>query len=275
MKLLDVLEVTTKFFEKHQVESPRLTTELLLADVLGKTRLQLYLAFEEELSAPILDRLRPLVKLRSEGQPLQYVLGKTTFAGQTFTLTPDVLIPRPETELLLEAVIPLLGDPALPIADVGTGSGILAVSLARRFPQHVIHALDFSPAALAIAQANGQGLSNLTFHNSDLLTAAPAPVYQLIVANLPYIPTATIPQLSREVQREPLLALDGGPDGLDLIRRLITQAQDRTSILALEIGDGQSETVKKLLQAAGFSVTHCIQDLRSTERIVIGQKTHG
>lgn len=272
MKLLQVLEATTKFFEKHQVESPRLTTELLLAEILGKTRLQLYLAFEEELPEPTLARLRPLVKQRADGLPLQYVLGHTTFAGQKFKVTPDTLIPRPETELLLEAVLPLIGDNPLPLADVGTGSGILAISLARRFPQHPVHAFDCSEAALTVARENADGLPQLTFFQGDLLTPAPSQAYQLIVANLPYLPTATLPTLSREVQKEPRGALDGGTDGLDLIRRLIQQAAALTPCLALEIGNGQAETVKKLLQDAGFAITQSVQDLRQTERILIGRK---
>jgi release factor glutamine methyltransferase len=270
MKLLEVLEATTKFFAKHEVESPRLTTELLLAEILGKTRLQLYLSFEEELPEPVLARLRPLVKQRSEHIPLEYILGKTTFAGQNFKVTSDVLIPRPETELLLEAVIPLVGDPAKPLADIGTGSGILAISLARRFPGHSVQAFDVSEAALAVARENAQGLPNLTFTAGDLLEKT-SESYQLITANLPYLPSALISTLSREVQKEPYLALDGGPDGLDLIRRLIGQAQGKTSSLALEIGENQAEAVKKLLQEAGFAITQTVQDLRQIERIIIGK----
>src|SRR5271154_1252710 len=131
MPVLELLENPTRYFAKHEVPSPRLTIELMLAEVLQKTRMQLYLTYDQPVPDAAMDRLRPLVKRRAEGEPLEYLLGATTFAGQRFTVTPDVLIPRPETEILLEEAIKLIDPAGLPVLDVGTGSGILALSLAK------------------------------------------------------------------------------------------------------------------------------------------------
>jgi len=278
MTILEFLNVTGGYFSKHGVESPRLTAELLLATALGKKRMQLYLEFESEVSPAVLDQLRPLVKRRAQGEPLQYVQGFAEFAGARFTVTPDVLIPRPETELLLERIIALLGptpDPtAGAIADIGTGSGILAVSLARKFPTLPVHAVDLSPAALAVARRNGEGLANLTFHEGNLLAPLAGIPLQAVVANLPYIPSPAIETLSREVRQEPRLALDGGGDGLDLVRELIAQnaanAASPAPLLGLEIGDNQAAAVEELLKAAGYRAVESIKDLRGMVRVLIG-----
>jgi release factor glutamine methyltransferase len=272
MRLLDLLETSTVYLAKNQVESPRLTMELILAHVLQKSRMQLYMEFDSDIPEPTLQKLRPLVKQRGEGIPLEHLIGEKEFDGQRFKITPDVLIPRPETELLLEAIVPLVdtGTIDLPLVDVGAGSGILAVSLARRFPALQVVGIDRSEKALAIATENGAGLKNLTFQQGDLLSGWTGKA-QLIVANLPYIPSSDISRLSREVQREPTMALDGGPDGLDLIRRLITESTGRTRWLALEIGDRQAEAVKGSLINHGYEATQVVLDFKKMERIVIGK----
>jgi len=275
MTILEFLNVTGGYFSKHGVESPRLTAELLLATALGKKRMQLYLEFESEVSPAVLDQLRPLVKRRAQGEPLQYVQGFAEFAGAKFIVTPDVLIPRPETELLLERMIALLGptpDPAHgALADLGTGSGILAVTLARKFPALPVHAVDLSPAALAVARSNGEGLANLTFHEGNLLAPLAGIPLQAVAANLPYIPSPAIETLSREVRQEPRLALDGGADGLDLVRELIAQnASSPAPLLGLEIGDGQAAAVGELLKAGGYRAVESIKDLRGMARVLIG-----
>lgn len=275
MRLHDLRETSTAYLAKHGVESARLTMELMLAHVLNKTRMQIYLSFEEEVAEPTLAQLRPLVKKRAEGVPLEYLLGFKEFDGQKFKLTPDVLIPRPETEMLLEALVPLVkADEALPIVDVGTGSGVLAVSLARRFPNVPVIALDISEAALAVARENGAGLANLTFVQSDLLAAWDGKEAQLIVANLPYIPAGEMEKLSREVRQEPRLALDGGADGTQVIARLIEQSRGRARHLALEFGDGQADTLKTVLTNHGYETILLQKDLTARERILIAQH-HG
>jgi len=272
MTVLELLENTTRYFAKHEVPSPRLTIELMLADILQKTRMQLYLEFDQPVSEPVMDRLRPLVKRRAEGEPVEYLLGKTTFAGHRIEVSPEVLIPRPETEILLEEAIALIDPTGLPVLDVGTGSGILALSLAKKFPQLEIIAVDVSPAALAVAQKNADGMSNIRFLECDLMETPSLPErFQLIVANLPYIPSGQIDGLMREVRHEPRLALDGGTDGLDLIRRLIVQSAGRTRYLALEFGDGQAEAAKTLCLGTGYALIRILPDFTERERILVAE----
>jgi release factor glutamine methyltransferase len=272
MTVLELIENTTRYFAKHEVPSARLTIELMLAEILQKTRMQLYLEFDQPVSDPVMDRLRPLVKRRAEGEPLEYLLGATTFAGHRVAVTPDVLIPRPETEILLEEAIKLIEPEGLPVLDVGTGSGILALALAKKFPRLEIIAADISPAALALARKNSEGLGNIRHVECDLLKEESLPErFQMIVANLPYIPTGQIDGLMREVRHEPRLALDGGADGLDLIRRLVTQSAGRTRYLALELGDGQAEEAKTLCLTAGYALIKILPDFTKRERILIAE----
>jgi len=272
MTVLELLENTTRYFAKHEVPSPRLTIELMLAEIMQKTRMQLYLEFDQPVSDPVMDRLRPLVKRRADGEPLEYLLGGTTFAGHRVALTLDVLIPRPETEILLEEAIKLIEPEGLPVLDVGTGSGILALALAKKFPQLEIVATDISPAALAVARRNAEGIGTIRFIESDLMGEESLPErFQMIVANLPYIPTGQIDGLMREVRHEPRLALDGGADGLDLIRRLIAQSAGRTRWLALEFGDGQAEEAKTLCVGAGYALIRILPDFTERERILVAE----
>lgn len=273
MKVLELLETTTSYFARHNVPSPRLTIELMLAEILQKTRMQLYLEYDQTVPEPALERLRPLVKRRAEGEPLEYLLGATTFSGHRVEVTPDVLIPRPETEILFQAVAELIEPEGLPVLDVGTGSGILAFSLARKFPRLEVLATDISPTALAIARRNAKSDGNIRFLECDLMEDRSLPErFQMIVANLPYIPTSQIDGLMREVRHEPRLALDGGPDGLDLIRRLIVQSAGRTHYLALELGDGQAEAAKTLCVGAGYALIQVLPDLTERERILVAER---
>jgi len=272
MTVLELLENTTRYFAKHEVPSARLTIELMLAEILQKTRMQLYLEFDQPVSDEAMDRLRPLVKRRAEGEPLEYLLGGTTFAGHRVAVTPDVLIPRPETEILLEEVSKLIEPEGLPILDVGTGSGILALALAKLFPKLEIIACDISPAALAVARKNCAGFCNIRHVECDLLDEVSLPArFQMIVANLPYIPTGQLGGLQREVRHEPRLALDGGADGLDLVRRLIVQSAGRTRWLALELGDGQAEETKTLCLRAGCALIRILPDFTERERILVAE----
>jgi release factor glutamine methyltransferase len=272
MTVLELLENTTRYFAKHEVPSPRLTIELMLADILQKTRMQLYLEFDQPVSEPAMDRLRPLVKRRGEGEPLEYLLGATTFAGHRVMVTPDVLIPRPETEILLEEAMKLIEPEGLPVLDVGTGSGILPLALAKKFPQLDIFAVDICPKALALARKNSAGAGKISFLESDLMENPALPGrFQMILANLPYIPSGAIAGLMREVRHEPRLALDGGADGLDLIRRLISQSAGRTRWLALEFGDGQAEEAKTLCSRAGYALIRILSDFTERDRILIAE----
>lgn len=272
MTVLELLEKTTRYFADHEVPSPRLTIEIMLADILKKTRMQLYLEFDQAVSDEAMDRLRPLVKRRAEGEPVEYLLGNTTFAGHRIAVSPDVLIPRPETEILLEEAIKRIKPGGLPVLDVGTGSGILALSLAKKFPELDIFAVDISSAALALAQKNADGAGKITFLESDLMGNPSLPErFQMIIANLPYIPTGQIDGLMREVRHEPRLALDGGKDGLDLIRKLIAQSAGRTHYLLLELGDGQAEEAKTLCLSAGCALIEILPDFTERERILVAE----
>jgi release factor glutamine methyltransferase len=272
MTVLELLENTTRYFAKHEIASPRLTVELMLAEVMQKTRLQLYLEFDQPVAEPVLDRLRPLVKRRADGEPLEYLLGAATFAGHRIAVGPDVLIPRPDTEILLDAAIGLIDPNGPPVLDVGTGSGILALALAKKFPALEIVAVDVCPKALAQARVNTASASNIRLVESDLLADATLPGrFQLIVANLPYIPTGQMDGLMREVRREPRLALDGGPDGLDVVRRLIAESAGRTRFLALEIGDGQGDAAKTLCENAGYALIRVLPDLSQRDRVLLAE----
>src|SRR5271156_4355302 len=195
MTVMELLENTTRYFAKHDVPSPRLTIELMLADIMQKTRMQLYLEFDQPVSDPVMDRLRPLVKRRADGETLEYLLGGATFAGHRAAATADGLIPRPETEILLEEAVKLIEPEGLPVLDVGTGSGILALALAKKFPKLEVIAVDISPEALAVAERNADGMGNIRFLESDLMEEPEKSLperFQMIVANLPYIPSGQI-----------------------------------------------------------------------------------
>jgi release factor glutamine methyltransferase len=272
MTVVELLDSTARYFAKHEVQSPRLTVELMLAEMLRKTRMQLYLEFDQTVPEPVLEKLRPLVKRRAEGEPLEYLLGFATFAGHRVEVGPDVLIPRPETEILLDEAVARIEPEGLPVLDVGTGSGILALALAKKFPKLEIIACDLCPAALARARRNGTDCGNIRFVESDLLEEKSLPQrFQMIVANLPYIPTGQIDGLMREVRHEPRRALDGGPDGLDLVRKLIAQSAGRTRFLGLELGDGQAGEAKTLCLSAGYALIGILPDFTQRERILVAE----
>jgi len=272
---LGLLRQTITRLTQADAESPRSTAQWILAEALGVPPLSLYAERDEPIPSACLRRVQTWTARCAEGEPLAYVLGYVDFAGQRFRVTPSTLIPRPETELLLEVATRLVETlPPGPVLDVGTGSGVLAISLARRASGRHIYGSDIDPCALAVAEANGRGLPNLSLYRADLLKPMPEAEFALIAANLPYIPTSALSQLPKNVQREPRKALDGGPDGLLFIRSLITQATGRCRALVLEVGDHQADPVRRLLEQAGFSWSGSLQDCSGMDRIVIGE-SHG
>jgi release factor glutamine methyltransferase len=278
MTTLEVLNAATSYLDKQGVESPRLNAEYLLAHVLGKKkRIDLYLEFERPLGEKERAPLRDLVKRRSEGIPLQHILGTAEFCGHTFTCDARGLIPRPETEQLVELILKSSPD-AASILDVGTGSGVIAISLALARPTAKVSACDLLPAALSLAQENAmrhQLGERIAFFQSDLL-AAVSDTFAVIAANLPYIPTADISDLSREVQKDPITALDGGPDGLALVERLVAEAKSRLvpgGLIALEIGHDQAERVMALLAANNYRDIASHRDYQDIQRFVLAR--HG
>jgi release factor glutamine methyltransferase len=259
MTVLDVLQSTTAYFKKRGIDSPRLNAEHLLAHVLGRKRIELYLDFERELSDSNLAPLRELVRRRGEGEPLQHLLGTVEFCGHTFLCDKRAMVPRPETEQLVEM---LIADCGLRIADwkildVGTGSGVIALTLAKEFPEAKISGTDISEDALALARENATrlGLSDrVRFFKSNLLENVGG-IFDLIVANLPYIAAQDRHSLSREVLRDPEVALFAGAQGEELVRALIEQAPARLrpgGMLALEIGFGQSEALLSILAEKNY-----------------------
>jgi len=257
MTVLEVLQATTEYLKKHNVENPRLNAEHLMAHALGRKRIELYLDFERKLAETELGPLRELVKRRSEGEPLQHLLGTVEFCGLTFLCDKRALVPRPETEQLVELVESKIENRKSRIVDVGTGSGVIALSLAAKFPEAKILAADVSDDALALAQENASRL-NLTgrvqFLKSRLLENVEG-AFDLIVANLPYISTQDRHTLSREVLRDPEIALFAGARGDELVHELIADAPSRLrpgGMLALEIGLGQRDAFLSALAEKNY-----------------------
>jgi len=280
---LRVLRWTTERFEREGLDSPRLDAELLLAHCLGVDRVRLYVDFERPLTPEELARYRQTIQRRLGREPVAYITGAREFWSLSLLVSRDVLIPRPESETLVERSLALLqqiGEPSPLVVDVGTGSGAIAVALATEVPDARVVAVDIAPAALELARANADrtGVS-LSLFGGDLLDAVPddAGAPDLIVANLPYVTSAELEALQPEVARwEPRLALDGGEDGLDLFRRLIPQAVRRlrtTGAIVLEIGQGQSERVIDLLGRHGLVEVEVHRDLAGIARVVSGRRS--
>ena len=271
MSLLEVLKGASEFLGKQGVESPRLNAEHLLAHVMGLKRMDLYLQFDRPLGEKERGPLRDLVRQRGTGIPLQHLLGTVEFCGNSFKSDARALIPRPETELLVERALTYPAPAS--ILDVATGSGVIAISLALGRPEASVTATDISPEALSLAKENAILLSidRITFHEADLLPPPEAGTFDLITANLPYIPAAEIAGLSREVRHDPILALDGGPEGLDLIVRLAPLALERLTSgghLLLEIGIDQSEAVMACLAGHNYRDIKALPDYQGIPRFI-------
>jgi release factor glutamine methyltransferase len=275
---LDVIKWTATRFTERGLATPRLDAELLVAHVLGLPRVQLYVQFDRPLAAEELTAIRELIKRRQAGECVAYLVGKKEFWGLELAVDARVLVPRPDTETLVEEARDRLNATINPtIADVATGSGAVALALAKLRPDAHVFASDVSAGALEVARGNGERLGlPVVFLEGDVGAplAAHAP-FALIAANLPYIPSGDLAGLPADVRSEPALALDGGPDGLTLVRRLVAAAPALLApggALALEIGAGQAAVTAALLTAAGFADVRTRRDLGSIERVVSGVK---
>lgn len=278
--VLEIIKATTSYFEKRGIENPRLNVEHLLSHVLGVRRMELYMQFDRPLGETELGPLRELVKRRGAGEPLQHLLGSVEFFGREFICDGRGLVPRPETEQLVEKVVERLKaqfsetGKGQRVVDVGTGSGVIAITLALECPWLEVWAVDREEAALELAGINAKQLGvsdRVKIVQGDLLEGLSGP-FDWIVANLPYIPTGQIGTLAAEVQHDPHSALDGGVEGLDLIQRLIEQAPgvlQKNGGIALEIGHNQADAVCHLLQN-NFSSVCVEQDYHGIERFVLG-----
>jgi release factor glutamine methyltransferase len=274
--VLELIQNTTAFLQRKGVESPRLSIEYLLAEALGKRRLDLYLDYDQRLPEQVLEPLRDKVRRRSEGEPLQHLLGSWEFYGRRFKTDRRALIPRPETERLAELMlkqIPVDTSPGTRLADIGTGSGVLAITLALERPALEIVATDISGDTLALARENAfaHGIDGrIKWLQTDLLSGVDTD-FDFLVANLPYVPSAEMAKLPREVRHDPALALDGGADGLDVIRRFIVEAPSHLKPGAgvlLEVGISQAGGVADILEQQKYRDISIEKDYQGVERFM-------
>jgi release factor glutamine methyltransferase len=272
---LKLLAWSQEWFAKKGVDAPRLTGELLLSHALRCDRIRLYLDFDKPLAEPELAAFRDLVKRRADGEPTAYLVGKREFWGRPFRVTPAVLVPRPETELLVEAALAVLpaGGSAL---DLCTGTGAIAISLALEKAGASVVATDLSPEALAVARENAAALgAAVELLEGDLFAPLPAGRrFDVVVSNPPYVPAGELAGLSREVKREPRLALDGGADGLDLLRRIAADAPRWLApggTLLLEMHESHAEPLVRLCREAGFASAEARKDLAGLWRYVVAR----
>jgi len=284
--ILSVLQWAQHYLRTKGISEPRAGAEVLLAHCLKCSRLDLYLRHDQPLSDDELSCYKKGLKRRLGHEPTQYVTGHQEFWSLDFLVSPAVLIPRPETELLVEAVLKHLsrskpGGVTPQILDIGTGSGILAVTLAAELPQALVVAVDQSWESLGLARENARRHKvehQINWILADLVSAlAPRALFEAIVANPPYVPTADWEQLPPEIKEyEPRLALDGGPDGLEVIRALVLAVQpllQPDGLLALEVGQGQAETVQQLLEQAGaYTPSEIVLDYQRLGRVVLARR---
>ncbi len=275
-----ILKWTEQYFKEKGIESPRLDAEVLLSHILGRERIYLYVHFDEPLEPAELARYREAIKQRVQRVPIAYIIGEKEFMGLTFKVTEDTLVPRPDTEILVQAAIERLrarGD-APRFADIGTGTGAICLSVLHFLPKAQADTVDISPAARAIAEENAAALEvadRVTFHTGDLLAPLAGQCYDAILSNPPYIPDGDIAALAPEVRlKEPHTALAGGKDGLDFYRRLMADAPALLKdggFLAVEVGIHQAAPVAALA-APSFSRTEILKDYAGIERVVIAWK---
>ena len=282
LNIKDLLDKSTEYLDSKGIESPRLNAEWLLAHTLGKERIELYLQFDRLLTESETDKYRSLIKERVNKKPLQYIIGETDFMGIRLELDENVLIPRPETEQLVEVALERLkahNGKAIKILDVGTGSGNIAIALAKFLPAVMITALEISERAIAIATRNAEQnevANRIKFLVHDIKSDEFSQAgFDMIISNPPYIPLKTMDSLSPDVKEwEPEIALTDFSDGLDMISEVIKLSKGRLNengIILLEIGgNGQSEPLKKMLSDAGYSNIKIESDYNSHARFASG-----
>lgn len=272
---LKLIAWTQGYFARAAVDAPRLTAELLLAHALHCDRVQLYLDFDKPLGEAELSLFRALVKRRAEGEPTAYLVGQKEFCGRLFRVDARALIPRPETELLVEAALEALPEGAWAL-DLCTGSGCIGVTLALSRPDARVVATNLSKEAVELARENADRLgAHLELLPGNLFEPlAPAERFHLVVANPPYVPTGELARLAREVRREPTLALDGGADGLSLARRVVAGAPERLrpgGLLLVEMHESHLEQLPALCREAGFTSVEARRDLAGLPRFVVAR----
>jgi len=283
--ILKLLQWTAAYFKKHHIESPRTCAEMLLAYTLSCQRLELYLEYDKPLDAPELARFKALIKKRIAGEPVAYIEGRKGFWKQVLEVSGDVLIPRPETECLVETALevipknPLVSTSSSPwcILELGVGSGAITLALASERAGNFFWASDRSNKALLLAKRNILNYNteaDILFLAGDWLKPfTPKPIFNLIISNPPYIRTEELEHLQPEIYKyEPLIALDGGADGLNAIRRIIRNAHrylKRQGYLLLEIGHDQEKEVRDIAEECGnYKKIEFIKDYNGHKRVV-------
>jgi release factor glutamine methyltransferase len=277
LTVLEIIKRTTEFFQKRGVESARLNAELLIGHALGLKRMQLYMQFERPLTETELEKIRPFVKRRGNREPLQYIIGETEFGGLKLKVDRRALIPRPETEYLLELLTKQLGAPPAAVLDLGTGTGALALALAKQYPEAKVTALDQSGEALALAAENATALglsSRVRLLNSNWFSALPADEkFNLIVANPPYLTEAEVKEAAPEVKdHEPHSALVAEQEGradLELILRQAKAFLAPGGLLACETGIAQHARLIELAGQCGYARTESLPDLTGRDRYLL------
>ena len=276
--VFEVLKAASEQFSAAHIDNPRLDAEILLAYVLKWRRLQLYVDSDKILPLESVLRFNQLVNQRIEGFPVAYLTGMKDFMGLTFAVNENVLIPRPDTEILTEGVGNYLRSLGCKVsfADLGTGSGAICVSILKFVKSARACAVDISAEALNVAKLNAAKFhvdDRAEFFCGDLFAPLEGKIFNAVVSNPPYIPTNDLKTLQSEVKREPRLALDGGDDGLNFYRRIISDAPRflvSGGLLAVEIGINQSAAVENLMTATGFGNVKIFKDLAGIERVVTG-----
>ena len=273
--LLNVLNWTKGYLADKGVDNARLEAEWLLCAAMDLDRVGLYLNFDKPLTDQELDSYRAMVARRAKREPLQYILGSQEFYGLEFSVNPATLIPRHDTELLVEEALKRAASRSR-VLDIGVGSGCIACAMAKNLPEADVWGVDISPGALAQARENsGANSVNLTLLEGSLFEPLAGQRFNIIVSNPPYIPTCDLADLQPEVREfEPLGALDGGPDGLDFYRQIIPGALEHLQSngwLLLEVGIGQAGDVEALFGQSGFSSLFRSTDSGGIERVVGGK----
>lgn len=276
----EALKATTTRFKEHGIENARLDAEILLAHVLKWRRLNLYVDSDKILPLESVLKFNELIRRRLEGVPVAYLTGSKEFMGLSFAVNQNVLIPRPDTEILTEIVGEYLRGMGeeVTFADLGVGSGAICISILKFVKTSRAVAVDISAEALEVAKFNAEKFyvdDRLELLQGDLFEQLEGKIFNAIISNPPYIPTCELENLQIEVQKEPHTALDGGKDGLDFYRRIISDAPRflvTGGLLAVEIGINQSSAVKKLFEQAKFKDVEIIKDLSGIDRVVFGKK---
>lgn len=281
LTVLEAINLSSGYLKKKGIESPRFNAEMLLAHTLNLKRLSLYLSFDKPLSEDEISRYREFIKRRASFEPLQYILGSVEFFGLRFKINPSALIPRPETEILVETIIELNRGRPAEILDIGTGSGNIAVSLAKNLPQSNVSGIDISQPALDLAEENRKinSVENVKFMYTDILNrdlkALNENHFDIIVSNPPYISTKEFPLLAPELKvYEPKNALTDFSDGLKFFREISAKAGRLLKpggMIFFEMGKGGYKEIKNILAKNGFTKIEIKNDLQNIERVIYGE----